>query len=104
MELTPQPIEYSLLFANARLDFSFCLKLWRDGAFLVSISRLFHRHIPSGRKDFLKDCSLVLGLIYAVYMPYTVKLGYIKLGFYEYMVYIEVLSRPERNPIDFHAK
>ena len=70
MELTPQPIEYSLLFANARLDFSFCLKLWRDGAFLVSISRLFHRHIPSGRKDFLKDCSLVLGLIYAVYMPY----------------------------------
>ena len=35
---------------------------------------------------------------------YTVKLGYIKLGFYEYMVYIEVLSRPERNPIDFHVK
>ena len=34
----------------------------------------------------------------------TVKLGYIKLGFYEYMVYIEVLSRPERNPIDFHVK
>ena len=33
-----------------------------------------------------------------------VKLGYIKLGFYEYMVYIEVLSRPERNPIDFHVK
>ena len=35
---------------------------------------------------------------------YTVKLGYIKLGFYEYMVYIEVLSRPERTPIDFHVK
>ena len=35
---------------------------------------------------------------------YTVKLGYIKLGFYEYMVYIEVLQRPERNPIDFHVK
>ena len=35
---------------------------------------------------------------------YTVKLGYIKLGFYEYMVYIEVLSRPERNPIDFNVK
>ena len=35
---------------------------------------------------------------------YTVKLGYIKLGFYEYMVYIEVLVRPERNPIDFHVK
>ena len=35
---------------------------------------------------------------------YTVKLGYIKLGFYEYMVYIEVLSWPERNPIDFHVK
>ena len=34
----------------------------------------------------------------------TVKLGYIKLGFYEYMVYIEVLSRPEHNPIDFHVK
>ena len=34
----------------------------------------------------------------------TVKLGYIKLGFYEYMVYIEVLQRPERNPIDFHVK
>ena len=30
---------------------------------------------------------------------YTVKLGYIKLGFYEYMVYIKVLSRPELNPI-----
>ena len=36
--------------------------------------------------------------------PITVKLGYIKLGFYEYMVYIEVLQRPERNPIDFHVK
>ena len=36
--------------------------------------------------------------------PITVKLGYIKLGFYEYMVYIEVLSRPERNPIYFHVK
>ena len=34
----------------------------------------------------------------------TVKLGYIKLGFYEYMVYIEVLSRTERNPIYFHVK
>ena len=34
----------------------------------------------------------------------TVKLGYIKLGFYEYMAYIEVLSRPERNPIDFNVK
>ena len=34
----------------------------------------------------------------------TVKLGYIKLGFYEYMVYIEVLSRPECNPIYFHVK
>ena len=34
----------------------------------------------------------------------TVKLGYIKLGFYEYIVYIKVLSRPERNPIDFHVK
>ena len=45
MELTPQPIEYSLLFTNARLDFSFCLKLWRDGAFLVFIWRLFHRHM-----------------------------------------------------------
>ena len=39
-----------------------------------------------------------------VQFQYTVKLGYIKLGFYEYMVYIEVLSRPERNPIDFHVK
>ena len=39
-----------------------------------------------------------------VWLGYTVKLGYIKLGFYEYMVYIEVLSRPERNPIDFHVK
>ena len=36
---------------------------------------------------------------------YTVKLGYIKLVFfYEYMVYIQVLSRPERNPIDLHVK
>ena len=34
----------------------------------------------------------------------TVKLGYIKLGFYEYMVYIEVLSRTKRNPIYFHVK
>ena len=34
----------------------------------------------------------------------TVKLGYIKLGFYEYMVYIEVLSWPERYPIYFHVK
>ena len=38
------------------------------------------------------------------FFPVTVKLGYIKLGFYEYMVYIEVLSRPECNPIDFHVK
>ena len=35
---------------------------------------------------------------------YTVKLGYIKLGFYEYMMYIEVLSMTERNPINFHVK
>ena len=34
----------------------------------------------------------------------TVKLGYIKLGFCEYMVYIEVLSRSEHNPIYFHVK
>ena len=34
----------------------------------------------------------------------TVKLGYIKLGFYEYMVYIKVLSRPKLNPIYFHVK
>ena len=39
-----------------------------------------------------------------VLIIYTVKLGYIKLGFYEYMVYIEVLQRSERNPIDFHVK
>ena len=31
-------------------------------------------------------------------MTHTVKLGYIKLGFYEYMVYIEVLSRPKLHP------
>ena len=35
---------------------------------------------------------------------HTVKLGYIKLSFYEYMVYIEVLSRRELNPIYFHVK
>ena len=38
-------------------------------------------------------------LIGGRYHGYTVKLEYIKLGFYEYMVYIEVLSRPELNPI-----
>ena len=42
--------------------------------------------------------------IYRYIYIYTVKLGYIKLGFYEYMVYIEVLQSPERNPIDFHVK
>ena len=36
--------------------------------------------------------------------PSTVKLGYIKLGFYEYMVYIEVLSRAELKPIYFYVK
>ena len=35
---------------------------------------------------------------------YTVKLGYIKLSFYQYIVYIEVLTRPELNPIYFHVK
>ena len=33
----------------------------------------------------------------------TVKLIYIKLSFYEYMMYIEVLSRSELNPIYFHV-
>ena len=39
-----------------------------------------------------------------LFIKTTVKLRYIKLGSYEYMVYIKVLSRPELNLIYFHVK
>ena len=51
-----------------------------------------------------KTYSIPNKIIYRDKLGNTVKLGYIKLGFYEYMVYIKMLSRPERNLIDFYVK
>ena len=60
-------------------------------------------HGISRKEGFVIICNYTQDITSPSYVT-TVKLGYIKLCFYEYMVYIEVLSMPERNPIDFHVK
>ena len=66
------------------------------------IEKMFVHQITS-IFDILLSFGVILKCLWGL-EAYTVKLGYIKLGFYEYMVYIEVLSRPECNPIYFHVK
>ena len=69
--------------------------------FLQILVKEWHNYITV-TTEFVSTTTLIINS--STRFRYTVKLGYIKLGFYEYMVYIEVLQRPERNPIDFHVK